>query len=232
MNNPTPWPKPTWTARQPAQAHRRFHLPWYAGLAVAAGVLTVAILAALHIMMAETVRVNIDPVSVYAIRPNGVLPFDLACLSMAVACVAVLFGPAGTEPVPRWCMAGSAISLLFVVGFDTDAGMTVSTIGGHVHRYAAGIVFVLVTVATAHLWRRLSGSGLGRALGILTFLNIMLLTLNVSGTYLPQLADGGQWRGIPQRLLVLTLVVSIVVSAFVPKSLVRSSRRSHDDRRP
>lgn len=224
MNNPAHWPKTTWTAREPAQPHRHFHLHWYAGLAVAAGVFTVAVLVILHVILADTVRVNIDPVSVYAINTEGVLLFDLACMSIAAACVSVLFGNMGSEPVPRWCLAGSAVSLLFVVGFDTDAGMTVSTIGGYVHRYAAGVVFVLVTVATAHMWRRLSGSGLGRTLGILSFLNIVLLILNVTGTYLPDLANGGQWRGIPQRLLLLTLVTSIVVLAFVPKPMKRWPR--------
>lgn len=232
MNTPAQWPKPSLTAREAAQAHRHFRLPWYAGLAVAAGIFTVAILVILHVIMAGKVRINIDPVSVYAINQEGVLLFDLACMAIAAACVAVLFGHVGTEPVPRWCLAGSAVALLFVVGFDTDAGATVSTIGGYVHRYAAGVVFILVTVAAAHMWRRLSGSGLGRTLGVLTFLNLILLILNVSGTYLPNLANGGQWRGIPQRLLLLSLVVSIVVLAFVPKPFDRWSWRTPDRTRP
>ena len=223
MNTPAPWPKPTLTAREPSSAHRHFHFHWYAGLAMAAGAVTVAVLVVLHVILADEVRINVDPVSVYAINTEGVLLFDLACMAFAVACVAVLFGHVRFEPVPRWCLAGSAVALVLVVGFDTDAGMTVSTVGGYVHRYAAGVVFVLVTVATVHMWRRLSGTGLGRTLGILSLGNIVLLFLNVTGTYLPDVANGGQWRGIPQRLLLLTLVVSIVLLAFVP----RPRRRRH-----
>ncbi|ADD41861.1 DUF998 domain-containing protein [Stackebrandtia nassauensis] len=225
-NHPTLGPRPTWTARGPAQAHRDPQLPWYAGLALVAGILTMAILIAMHVIMADQVRVNIDPVSVFAINREGVLLFDLACLSIAVACVAVLFGPLGSERVTRRCLAGSAVALLFVVGFDTDAGATVSSFSGYVHRYAAGAVFVMITVATAHLWRRVPDPRLRRAFAVMTLINLVLLILNVWGTYLPDLAYGGQWRGIPQRLLVVSQVVSIVAMAFVPKAKSPRSRRT------
>lgn len=224
MNTPAQWPRTTWTAREPAQAHRRHQLPWYGCVAIVAGVMTIGIFALMHVIMANEVRVNVDPVSVYAINRDGALLFGLASMFMAVGCVSVLFGSVGAEAVPRWCLAGSAVSLLLVVGFDTDAGETVSTIGGYVHRYAAGTVFVLISAATMSVWRRHRGTGFGRAMGILLAVNLVLLVVNWSATYLPELANGGQWRGIPQRLLLLVQVVLFVMMALAPPSPDRPRR--------
>ncbi|MGH8878408.1 MAG: DUF998 domain-containing protein [Stackebrandtia sp.] len=221
MNTPTSPLRSAWTTRDTAGHH---HVPWYARLAVIAGLVTIVTFVALHVMEAETISVFKDPVSTYVLTDVGAKLFALGSLGLAGSCVAVLFGPLGSEAVPRWALGGAVVFLLLVVGFDTDAGATVSTVGGYVHRYAAGAVFVLITVAVIHTWRRQRGTAYGRVMGVILFANLVLLVVNWSGTYQPHILDGGQWRGIPQRLLLVILVAAIVLMAFTPRRPVTPRR--------
>lgn len=185
------------------------HLDLWACLAALVGI---AGFAWLHLGFGDVVDPVRHPVSSYALDPVGEIGFAAGALGMAVACgaLAVRFS---TQPVLSRSLVGAAVMYVLVVVFPTDAGVDVSTVSGQIHRYAAGVAFVAMTLAAVATVRVL---GRQRWVGFFAVASVALLLLTTVNTFLPELADGGAWRGVPQRLLLavhLGFLLCVVIAA-------------------
>ena len=163
--------------------------------------------AVLHLLMADVVDPLRDPVSAYALTQPGSALFAVGALGYALACLvlAVRTGLGGTV---RWLLGVTGLMFVLVVLFPTDAGAEVSTVAGQVHRYAAGAAFVMLTLA---------GAGCARdrwTMPVLTTLSAAMLVVTALNTFAPWLADGGDWRGLPQRGLLVVHAAMVVAVAW------------------
>ncbi|MGH8876405.1 MAG: DUF998 domain-containing protein [Stackebrandtia sp.] len=175
----------------------------------------IASFATLHLLLAGTVDPLRDPVSAYALVPVGDGLFAAGALGYAVSC-AVLALP-GREGARRYTAARAlsavtSVMFVLVVAFPTDAGPAVSSIGGQIHRYAAGAAFIGMTLL-GFARSRPGGAARGWT-AVLTGLSAATLLLTTVNTFAPGLADGGAWRGAPQRILLVIHAVMLIVLAL------------------
>ncbi|TQL76407.1 uncharacterized protein DUF998 [Stackebrandtia endophytica] len=189
-------------------------------LAIAAALTALAGFGFLHGYLAEVVDPVRQPVSSYALTAPGEVGFAVGAIGMAVACGALALRFTRRAWI-CWPLVASSGMYVLVVLFPTDAGVAVSTVGGQIHRYAAGVAFVAVTVvAIVAAWRSARSQRMLRVAAGLAVLMLLVTTIN---TFLPELADGGAWRGVPQRaLLVIHIGLFLVLSR---RSIDRSNHR-------
>ncbi|SDE56295.1 Protein of unknown function [Glycomyces harbinensis] len=167
--------------------------------------------AVMHLTQAGAVDPVATPVSAYALTWPGVLLFPLSVLSMASAC-AILAGRGvglAREGLIRFLLGATAVMLVCAAVFRTGTPESGLTWWAQIHRYSAGAAFVLLTVVAALCAARMRGAGVPgwvrrgtwwvTAVAALTFLTTAV------NTFLPGLADGGDWRGVPQRVLLVVL---------------------------
>lgn len=176
----------------------------------------------LHVGFADVVNPIRQPVSAYALDPVGEIGFAFGAIGMAVACGALALRYTHWA-LPRWLLVGSSVMYVLVVVFPTDSGVEVSSIAGEVHRYAAGAAFVAMTVLAAVLAR----GGNRRPITVLAIASAALLSVTTINTFVPGLADGGAWRGVPQRLLLavhICFLLSLVVLSL-RRTVSASARR-------
>lgn len=191
--------------------------------------MAIASFIAMHCLMARTVDPVVQPVSGYALAEPGNVLFPVGALSLTLACAAVTFGPE-LSAISRFGLFTTAGAFLLVTMFRTDSTHDVSSLGGEIHRYAAAAAFTLLTATgvvvalrlrhgdnSANIWRRLS-------LPVLAALAVATLLLTAVNTFIPDFADGGQWRGIPQRILLLILCMLIMAMARFPCGAARVSQ--------
>lgn len=188
--------------------------------AVAGGATGLASFAALHLFMAGQVSPLRDPVSGYALAAPGSVLFPLGAFGFAVACAALAMNRARPpwpgvvrSGVVRPLLGAASVMFVLVVLFPTDSGVAVSSFGGQVHRYAAGAAFVLMTVVGYAGALRPGDARTRRWLVVLTAISAATLLVTTLNTFLPELADGGQWRGMPQRVLLVVQALMIFVMA-------------------
>lgn len=204
--------------------HRR---PWQGAAAVSGGLVSLVCFVMLHLLMADVVDPLQQPVSSYALISPGTELFGLGTMSIAGACVLLAFVGLGVpgQNRARAMLAATSVMLTLVVVFRTDAGDTVSSIAGQIHRYAAGAAFVLVVLAAASMCRELTGTAGDRRWGFwmwgLTVLSVATLLLTALNTFLPELAGGGDWRGLPQRALLLNQTLIVIVMGLVARRRTR-----------
>jgi len=180
--------------------------------------------AVMHLTQSGAVDPVATPVSAYALTWPGIVLFPVAVLSLAVAC-AILAGRGvglARDGLIRFLLGATGVMLLAAAIFRTGTPESGLTWGAQIHRYSAGAAFVLLTVVAALCAMRMKdgsvpdwvrrGTWWVTALAALTFLTT---TVN---TFVPGLADGGDWRGVPQRVLL------VVLSALVWMLVVNSSR--------
>lgn len=178
--------------------------------------------AVMHLTQSDVVDPVAIPVSAYALTWPGVVLFPAGVLGLALACAILAVrgvGLPGEEPI-RWLLGATAVMLLGAALFRTGTPESGLTLGAQIHRYSAGGAFVLLTVvgglAAARTGRaRMSPAVRGcmfwsTAVAALTFLTTAI------NTFLPGLAGGGDWRGIPQRVLLVTL--SVLILALIANS--------------
>ncbi|CAM3122325.1 DUF998 domain-containing protein [Stackebrandtia soli] len=202
----------------------------YPRVALAGAVTAIICFALLHLTMVDIVDPVREPVSIYALVEPGTTLFGLGALGLASACVALAVG--GLRLARQWdvraLLASAAVMLVAVVAFPTDAGQGVSSVSGHIHRYAAGTAFAAITVAgllTAHRIGRGVGTGSDRFAMILAILSLSTLVLTIVNTFFPSLANGEAWRGIPQRLMLTVQVLMVVAMSLVPARFARQRPR-------
>ncbi len=170
------------------------------GLELVAGVSALVGLAAffgLHVGFYDVVDPVRQPVSSYALVPFGEIGFAAGALGTAVACGALALRFDG-DVLPRRLLLLSAGMYVLVVVCPTDTGVEVSSLSGQVHRYAAGVAFGVMTLLTVVM----AVSRGGRSLRFFAGASVLLLVTTIVNTFLPGLADGGAWRGVPQRALL------------------------------
>jgi hypothetical protein len=176
--------------------------------------------AVMHLTQADTVDPVATPVSSYALTWPGIVLFPASVLALALAC-AILAGRGvglAREGFIRFLLGSTAVMLLCAAIFRTGTPESGLTWWAQIHRYTAGAAFVLLTVVAALCAVRMKdadvpdwvrrGTWWVTALAALTFLTT---TVN---TFLPGFLDGGDWRGIGQRVLlvVLSALVWILVA--------------------
>jgi hypothetical protein len=182
--------------------------------------------AVMHLTQGDAVDPVAIPVSAYAVTWPGVVLFPASVLALAAAC-AVLAGRGvglAREGFIRFLLGGTALMLVCAAVFRTGTPESGLTWWAQIHRYTAGAAFVLLTViaalcavrmrqAGAPAWVR-HGTWWATAISVLTFATT---TVN---TFIPGFLDGGDWRGIPQRVL---LVVLSTLLWFLVANSIRSA---------
>ncbi|GAA4917404.1 uncharacterized protein DUF998 [Stackebrandtia albiflava] len=156
----------------------------------------------LHVAAADRVDPLRQPVSSYALGSPGDAVFAASAFAVAAACGLTALAFLGRSRPAVWGLSGAAVMYVLVVVFPTDAGVAVSTFAGQVHRYAAGAAFVGVTGVAVWLAVTCRGGRHGVVLRWLAIVSVVTLLITTVNTFLPWLADGGSWRGLPQRALL------------------------------
>lgn len=162
-------------------------------------------LAFVHLLTFASVDAVAEPLSQYGLSARSFALFALSCLALAVAAVAL---------APRLSLLGrvsayaGAIMLVLVVVFPTDPGTGTLSMTAQIHRYAAGAAFVLLAVlmlsAAAHC-----GPAMRRSIWVSLVIVVLMLALTIAATFWPELWAMQQWRGVPQRVLLLTQAATI-----------------------
>lgn len=189
---------------------------WAPRLALVSTVVCVCAFAVVHLLTVGTVDPISQPVSVYALDQPGTILFGLGTLSMAAACAALAAGGLGFagEATTRRLLGATAAMLALVVAFPTDRSDVVTSMVGEVHRWSASAAFVLITVVGWSAGRRVAAGPWRRALTLLAVCSALALLTTAANTFLPGVADGDQWRGMPQRVLLAIQAVLIVTLAL------------------
>ncbi|WP_026931341.1 DUF998 domain-containing protein [Glycomyces tenuis] len=201
-----------------------------AELAATAGLVTsVASFALLHLLMSEAVDPVSTPVSMYALSSPGTVLFPLGAVSLALSC-AILAGRGVGLPrqsLVRFLLGSTAVMLVLASLFRSGTPESGLTVAAQIHRYTAGAAFVLLTVAAGLCAVRMRESGAStavrRALWWVTALASLTFLTTAVNTFLPGLADGGDWRGVPQR--VLLVVLSALVGVLIANSRLEAAPR-------
>ena len=187
-------------------------------------VLSVASFALLHLTMSDVVNPVRTPVSMYALSFPGYVLFPTGTLGLALAC-AILAGRGVGLPrdrFVRWLLAATALMLVLATVFHSGTPQSGLTWEAQIHRYTAGAAFVLLTVVagicTALMREAGTAPAIRRALWWVTALASLTFLTTTINTFLPGIADGGDWRGVPQRVLL------VVLSALVGLLIANSGR--------
>ncbi|THV42188.1 DUF998 domain-containing protein [Glycomyces buryatensis] len=196
-----------------------------AGLvAFAAVAVCIAGFAVMHLTQSDVVNPVATPVSSYALTFPGIVLFPLSCLSLALACTILAgrsFGLA-REGFIRFLLGATAVMLVFAAAFRTGTPETGLTWGAQIHRYTAGAAFVLLTVVAVLCAAQMRAAGTPDVVRRATWWAAALASLTFAtttvNTFLPRIADGGDWRGIPQRVLLVVLagLVLALISGSQP----------------
>ncbi len=180
--------------------------------------------AVMHLTQSHAVDAVATPVSSYALTWPGIVLFPVSVLSLALACTILAGRGVGLarEGFIRFLLGTTAVMLLCAAVFRTGTPESGLTWWAQIHRYTAGAAFVLLTVVAALCAARMKeadvpdwvrrGTWWATAMAALMFLTT---TVN---TFLPKVLDGGDWRGIPQRVLL------VVLSALVWILIANTSR--------
>ncbi len=179
--------------------------------------------AVMHLTQSQAVDPVATPVSSYALTWPGIVLFPVSVLALALAC-AILAGRGvglAREGFIRFLLGSTSVMLLCAAIFRTGTPESGLTWWAQIHRYTAGAAFVLLTVVAALCAMRMKdadvpdwvrrGTWWVTGLAALTFLTT---TVN---TFLPGFLDGGDWRGVGQR--VLLVVLSALVWMLVANSV-------------
>jgi hypothetical protein len=190
--------------------------------------------AVMHLTQAGAVDPVATPVSSYALTWPGIVLFPASVLSLALAC-AILAGR-GTglarEGFIRFLLGATAAMLVCAAVFRTGTPESGLTWWAQIHRYSAGAAFVLLTVVAALCAARMRDVGVPERvrrgtwwITVLAGLTFLTTTLN---TFLPGFLDGGDWRGIGQRVLlvVLSALVWILVANSIRAAVPAAVRES------
>lgn len=181
-------------------------------IAVASIVATAAVV----IMHAVADR-GIDPVSAplsdYGLSSRSALLFAISCLALAAASISFGNTVAGHH---RWAAYGASVMLVLVVLFPTDPPEAADlSLAAHIHRYAAGAAFVLLGVAIIGMMSDCNG-WLRTLLAAVCITSAAMLVLTVVAAFWPDLLAIWQWRGIPQRVLLLGYVAALAAIGLHP----------------
>lgn len=190
---------------------------WASPFAIAASIVAVLCLGYLHLVPSDVDPMR-DPVSSY-VRVGGGWQFSLGVTAMAAACYVL-----ATAPLPgmrtvilRGVLAIGGAAFQTAAVFPTDAGDSVVTISAEIHRWAAGVGMGAIPVAGLLFVAALRSAGRPKAarwLAVTVGASALLLLVTVVGTFLPDFMHAGDWRGLPQRVLLFAELTVVVVLAM------------------
>ncbi|GAB3661740.1 DUF998 domain-containing protein [Glycomyces tarimensis] len=195
-------------------------------------VLSVASFALLHLVMSDVVDPVSTPVSMYALTFPGNVLFPTGVVSLALAC-AILAGRGVGLPRDgfiRRLLGATAVMLVLAAVFRSGTPESGLTFGAQIHRYTAGAAFVLLTVVAGlcavGMRRAGTAPAIRRAAASVTALASLTFLTTTVNTFLPALADGGEWRGVPQRVLlvVLSALIALLIANSSPAASPRRAR--------
>lgn len=195
-------------------------------VATAALTASIASFVLLHLLMSDAVDPVSTPVSMYALTFPGVVLFPLGASSLALVCAILAGRGLGLQRQGsiRWLLGTTAVMLVLASVFRSGTPESGLTFAAQVHRYAAGAAFVMLTLAGWLCAARMRESGaspaIRRAAWAVTALAVLTFLTTAANTFLPDLADGGDWRGIPQRVLL------VVLSALIGVLIVSARREA------
>lgn len=180
--------------------------------------------AVMHLTQSNAVDPVATPVSSYALTWPGILLFPASVLSLALAC-AILAGRGvglAREGFIRFLLGATAVMLVCAAIFRTGTPESGLTWWAQIHRYTAGAAFVILTVVAALCAVRMKDADVPdwvrRATWWVTALSALTFLTTTVNTFLPGFLDGGDWRGVGQRVLL------VVLSALVWILVANSSR--------
>ncbi|MEV3939220.1 DUF998 domain-containing protein [Glycomyces sp. NPDC049804] len=180
--------------------------------------------AVMHLTQSDAVNPVATPVSSYALTWPGIALFPASVLALALAC-AILAGRGvglAREGFVRFLLGSTAVMLLCAAVFRTGTPESGLTWWAQIHRYTAGAAFVLLTLVAAWCAVRMKDADVPdwvrRATWWVTGLAALTFLTTTVNTFLPGFLDGGDWRGIGQRVLL------VVLSALVWILVVNSAR--------
>jgi hypothetical protein len=187
--------------------------------------------AVMHFSQAGAVDPVATPVSAYALTWPGIVLFPASVLSLALAC-AILAGRGvglAREGLVRVLLGATAVMLVAAAAFRTGTPESGLTWGAQIHRYSAGAAFVLLTVVAGLCAARMRDAEVPgwvrRGTWWVTALAALTFATTAVNTFVPGLADGGDWRGVPQRVLLVALSALVwMLVANASRATVPSTR--------
>ncbi|MDN3243494.1 DUF998 domain-containing protein [Glycomyces tritici] len=196
----------------------------------AAGVTAMAAVAAsqtgfavMHLTQSDAVDPVATPVSSYAVTWPGIVLFPASVLALALAC-AILAGRGvglARDGRIRFLLGATSVMLLCAAVFRTGTPESGLTWWAQIHRYTAGAAFVLLTVVAALCALRMRDAEVPewvrRGTWWVTGLAALTFLTTTANTFLPGFLNGGEWRGLGQR--VLLVVLSALVWMLVANSI-------------
>lgn len=183
--------------------------------------------AIMHLTQSGVVDPVATPVSSYALTWPGIVLFPLGVLSLAAACAILAVRGVGLprDGFIRFLLGATVVMLVGAVLFRTGTPESGLTFGAQIHRYTAGAAFVLLTIVGGLATARMGEARMSPAVrsGMLwaTVASALTFLTTTVNTFIPGLADGGDWRGIPQRILLVTL--SALILALIANSVRRTA---------
>lgn len=183
--------------------------------------------ATMHLTQSALVDPVSTPVSSYALTWPGLVLFPAGVLGLALACAVLAVRGVGLprDGLIRFLLGATVVMLLGAALFRTGTPDSGLTLGAQIHRYSAGAAFVLLTVvgglATARMRQARVSPAVRSGMLWATVASALTFLTTTVNTFLPWLADGGDWRGIPQRILLVTL--SGLILALIANSARRTS---------
>lgn len=182
-------------------------------IAVAAIVATASVVT-MHAVADSGIDPVSSPLSDYGLSTRSALLFALSCLALAAGSIA--FGNT-LVGLSKWSAYGAALMLVLVVLFPTDPSDAESmSLAAHIHRYAAGAAFVLLGVVIAGVIDD-CGGWLRTLLTVVCVTAAVMLVLTVVAAFWPEFLAIWQWRGIPQRMLLLGYVTALAALGAHPE---------------
>ncbi|MEU6861586.1 DUF998 domain-containing protein [Glycomyces sp. NPDC046736] len=173
----------------------------------------------MHLSQSAAVDPVATPVSSYALTWPGVVLFPASVLSLALAC-AILAGRGvglAREGFIRFLLGATALMLVCAAAFRTGKPEMGLSWSEQIHRYSAGAAFVLLTVVAGLCAVRMRDAAVPdwvrRGTWWVTAVAALTFATTTVNTFLPGIADGGDWRGIPQRVLLVVLSVLVWILA-------------------
>ncbi|QHC00573.1 DUF998 domain-containing protein [Epidermidibacterium keratini] len=177
-----------------------------ASFAAPLALISIIAMALVHVVAIGAVDPIDQTMSMYGVHRLSAGLFGLGCTALAAACVAL----ADRLPrVGRWAAYGAALTLVLVVVFPTDVGNGPLSLSAQIHRYAAGTAFALLAILIcAVLATSRAASGV---LTVLLVIAAVVLALTIIATFAPDFLGISQWRGVPQRVMLLDYALAVAL---------------------
>lgn len=163
-----------------------------------------------------------QPVSMFELEPMGQSAYIAGTIGMAIACAALVCAYSLTVQLP---LTAAGVALVLTVIFPTDPGHGVSSIAGQIHRYSSGAAFCFIIIAGFILTAHTAPAKRKAWMLALSIINTAAMLTITTNTFFPDLANGGDWRGLPQRILLIAQAALLILMAATRTPVKRSVKQ-------